>query len=77
MFLYCLFFFFLVDSMLRSARDIVGLFSEGVSYPCLFSSCNITPDAVLVCPPPDFFVCGFILPFGAQDVSQTSVNECL
>ena len=28
------------------------------------------PDAVLVCPP-DLFVCGFILPFGFQDVSQT------
>ena len=33
-------------------------------------------DAVFVCPP-DFFVCGFILPFRFQDVSQTFVNECL
>ena len=37
----------------------------------------ISPDAVLVCPPPDFFVCGFILTFGFQDVSQTFGNECL
>ena len=69
--------FFLVDSSLRPARDIVGLFSEGVSHPCPFSSCNLSPDVVLVCPPPNFFVCGFILQFGFQDVSQTFVNECL
>ena len=50
------------------SRDNVGLFSEGVSYPCPFSSCNLSPDAVLVCPPPDFFVCGFILPFGFHDI---------
>ena len=36
----------------------------------------ISPDALLVCPP-DFFVCGFILPFGFQDVSQTFVNELI
>ena len=48
-----------------------------LSYPCKFSSCNLSPDAVLVCPPPDFFVFGFILPFGFHDVSQTFVNECL
>ena len=59
------------------SRDIVGLFSEGVSYPCQFSCCNLFSEAVLVCPPPDFFVCGFILSFGFQDVSQTFVNECL
>ena len=33
--------------------------------------------AVLVCPPPDYFVCGFILPFCFQDESQTFVNKCL
>ena len=32
---------------------------------------------LLVCPLPDFFVFGFILPFGFQDVSQTFVNECV
>ena len=34
-----------------------------MSYPCSFSSCNLSPDAVLVCSPPDFFVvlsCHFI-----------------
>ena len=34
-----------------------------MSYPCPFSSFNIFPGVVLVCPPPVFFVCGFILPF--------------
>ena len=59
------------------SHAIVALFSEGVSYPYLFSSRNIFPDAVLVCPPPNIFVRGFILPFGFQVVSQTFVNECL
>ena len=71
-----LFFFFLLDSSQGLSR-LVGLFSEGVSYPCPFSSYNLFADAVLVCPRPDFFiVCGFILPFGFQEVSQTFVNEC-
>ena len=37
-----------------------------------------SPDAVLLWPPPDFFVCGFILPFGFQDVSQRHLlmNVC-
>ena len=50
---------------------------EAVSYPCPFSSCNLFPHAVLVCPPPNVFVCGSILPFGFPDVSQVFVNECL
>ena len=48
-----------------------------MSYPCPFSSCNLSPDAVLVCPPPDVFVCGCILTFNFQDVSQTFLmNVC-
>ena len=41
-----------------------------------FTSCSLFP-IVFVCPAPDFFVCGFILPFGFQGVSQTFVNDSL
>ena len=38
-------------STAKRVKGIVSLFSDGMSYPCPFSSCNLFLGAVLVCPP--------------------------